>query len=134
MDWTEQQAEREKKRAEWLAGLKVGDEVAIPIGSWTRSYEIRRVVGLTPTRIRVEGRPTLLEVDRETGQIRRSRLSGRSHRSQIEPVTPEMKEGLARADLLTRIAVMRREDWELLATKDLQGIVSKVILARRGGA
>jgi hypothetical protein len=93
-DWQEYDRKQQEERAAretWLAQLKVGDEVAVGTGrSWGRRAgvpEIRKVVSVTPTLIRVDAIRTPNEYRRKDGGKR-----GGPYGQQINPVTNEIRE------------------------------------------
>lgn len=99
---------------EWLAGLKVGDEVAIPNGFYAPL--IRKVSHVTATQVVVGG----VRFNRKDGWERGSSR----RRSRISEVTAEIIEERSRyrnIRLISSIAGSPRK-LELLSTEDLQAI------------
>ena len=107
--------EREQ-RQQWLNGLKVGDSVAIPLGGWGRKdWAIKKIEKITPTRRMVIGSTTFDSSGREMGK-----KDGWSSRSNIYPVTNEVKETIARNNALYHINNLR---FETLTTQQLLDVL-----------
>jgi hypothetical protein len=104
--------------ATWLDSLKAGDEVAVRNGYGPDNVRICKVDRTTPTLILVG--PT--KYRRKDGYVMgRQGLFSRLH---IAPPTDDTKERAARARLVSRIALMSKEEWRSLPLASLEAIAA----------
>lgn len=116
---SEQEKQRRRERAEWLSGLRVGDEIAFTSGS-DRRVEILRISEV--------GRRQILRFKRDDGRLIseystirdtwRDRVSF-DRRSVIEPVTPALREQHSREHAIDRLLGLNRAYLNDLPTSNL---------------
>jgi hypothetical protein len=109
--------EREQ-RQQWLNSLKVGDEVAVDQGKFSRKYAILTIEKITPTRrFRLSG---VSEVFDNTGREMGAGAWGSDH---MEPITDAIRESAARYAALEHI---KKINFSALSTQQLLDVL-KVI-------
>jgi hypothetical protein len=104
------------ERTAWLAGLKVGDEVAVKSRNTTR---IKKLTRATPTLIGIETSETF---DRTSGMQRGKR--DRWDFLHIEPVTDDIRNTLVRSRIMSRLVGLSWSTVEALTLDQLRRITA----------
>jgi len=100
--------------AEWLASLKVGDEVAYDTGSISKHWIITRIVKITPTG----------QIRTDAGHLFKNGTYKRDWNYYfLKPVTDTIRDAVTRREI---IGLLKRFDFSKLLTPDLEK-VSRII-------